>query len=221
MALTRTQILEEVKDTIGITGNYQDRTLLRHIEDVSDYMASAGVPAAVIASPKALGAISRGVSDLWNYGSGGGTLSPYFYQRVIQLSHTQAQTGTDENGEPDAPETPGKEYVLSDADKAEIVAMVLQSINASGSPARIGTVTLPAANWIGNESPYSQVVDVEGATANSQIDLTPSVEQLTIFYEKDLTFVTENDNGKVTVYAIGQKPERDYTIQITITEVRT
>lgn len=100
MALTRLQILEEVKDTIGITGNYQDKTLLRHIDDVSGYMESAGVPAAVIASEKALGAIARGVSDLWNYGSGGGTLSPYFYQRAIQLIHTQAQTGTDENGEP-------------------------------------------------------------------------------------------------------------------------
>ena len=51
------------------------------------------------------------------------------------------------------------------------------------------------------------------------MDLTPSVEQLAVFYDKDLTFVTENEDGVVTVYAIGQKPTNDYTIQVTITEV--
>ena len=51
------------------------------------------------------------------------------------------------------------------------------------------------------------------------MDLTPDVEQLAVFYEKDLCFVTENEGGVVTVYAIGQKPANDYTIQVTITEV--
>lgn len=84
---------------------------------------------------------------------------------------------------------------------------------------RIGQVTLTASAWAGNASPYSQVVTIDGVTENSQVDLTPSAEQLAIFYEKDLAFVTENENGVVTVYAIGQKPENDYTIQVTITEV--
>jgi hypothetical protein len=51
------------------------------------------------------------------------------------------------------------------------------------------------------------------------VDITPSVEELVVFYEKDLTLVTENDNGVVTVYAIGQKPTNDYRLQVTITEV--
>ena len=83
----------------------------------------------------------------------------------------------------------------------------------------IGTVNLPAANWTGSGNLYSQVVSIAGVTENSQVDLTPSVEQLVAFYEKDLTLVTENDDGVVTVYAIGQKPQNDYTIQVTITEV--
>ena len=87
------------------------------------------------------------------------------------------------------------------------------------SLARISEVTLLASAWVGDGSKYSQVVNVEGVTKNSQVDLTPSVEQLAIFYEKDLTFVTENDGGVVTVYAIGQKPQNDYTIQVTMTEV--
>jgi hypothetical protein len=84
---------------------------------------------------------------------------------------------------------------------------------------RIANVNLLAANWIGEKNPYSQIVEIEGVTENSQVDLTPSIEQLVIFYEKDLGFVTENEDGVVTVYAIGQKPENDYTIQVTITEV--
>ena len=90
---------------------------------------------------------------------------------------------------------------------------------SAGSTATIGTVNLLAANWVGSGNLYSQVVSIEGVTKNSQVDLTPSVEQLVIFYEKDLAFVTEQGNGIVTVYAIGQKPENDYTIQVTITEV--
>lgn len=85
--------------------------------------------------------------------------------------------------------------------------------------ARLGEVTLVASEWVGNENLYSQVVNIDGVTENSQVDLTPSVEQLAVFYEKDLTFVTENEDGVVTVFAIGQKPQNDYTVQVTITEV--
>ncbi len=107
--------------------------------------------------------------------------------------------------------------VLTEEDKQVIADMILQSINASS--ARIGYVTILANGWTGDVSPYSQVVKVDGVTENSQVDLTPDVEQLSIFHHKDLAFVTENEGGVVTVYAIGQKPENDYTIQVTITEV--
>ena len=86
-------------------------------------------------------------------------------------------------------------------------------------PAIIGEVTLLASAWEGENSPYSQVVTIEGVTENSQVDLTPSIEQLAIFHHKDLAFVTENVDGVVTVYALGDKPTNDHTIQVTITEV--
>lgn len=88
-----------------------------------------------------------------------------------------------------------------------------------GTSSRIAYATLLSSAWEGEENLYSQVVTIEGVTKNSQVDLTPSVEQLAIFYNKNLTFVTENENGVVTVYAIGQKPQNDYTIQVTLTEV--
>lgn len=83
----------------------------------------------------------------------------------------------------------------------------------------IGEVTLLAGNWVGEGNLFSQVVTINGVTENSQVNLAPSVEQLAIFYEKDITFVTENDGGVVTVYVIGQKPQNDYTIQADIVEV--
>ena len=84
---------------------------------------------------------------------------------------------------------------------------------------RIANITLRANSWAGTASPYSQVVTISGVTANSQVDLTPSASQLAIFHQKDLAFVTENENGVVTVYAIGDKPTNDYTMQVTVTEV--
>jgi hypothetical protein len=106
---------------------------------------------------------------------------------------------------------------FTEQDKQEIIDEVLREIQVA--PAKIGNVTLLANKWVGTASPYSQVVTVEGVTENSQVDLTPNVGQLSIFHHKDLAFVTENEGGVVTVYAIGEKPENDYTIQVTITEV--
>lgn len=94
---------------------------------------------------------------------------------------------------------------------------ILGSLNQTR--ARIAYVDLLAENWVGTSSPYSQVVEIDGVTENTQVDLTPSIEQLVTFYDKDLGFVTENDGGVVTVYALGQKPANDYTIQVTMTEV--
>lgn len=84
------------------------------------------------------------------------------------------------------------------------------------------SISLPSASWKlveGSEVLYRQSVSIDGVTTNSMIDLQPTPAQLAIFYEKDVTFVTENDNGAVTVYCIGQKPMNDYTIQATVTEV--
>lgn len=56
-------------------------------------------------------------------------------------------------------------------------------------------------------------------TSNSKIDLQPTPEQLYTFHQKDVAFTTVNDEGTVTVYAIGVRPEQKYDIQVTITEV--
>lgn len=89
----------------------------------------------------------------------------------------------------------------------------------SAPAAKIGTVTLLASAWAGTDNLHSQVVNIEGVTPYSKVDLLPSVEQLAIFQNKNVTFVTENEGGVVTVYAIGDKPTQNYTMQVQITEV--
>lgn len=97
-----------------------------------------------------------------------------------------------------------------------------QSIGvAGGMPSIVAYVTLLHNKWDGDDKVYSQVVDIVGVTAKSKVDLNPTLEQLATFYDKDLAFVTENEDGVVTVYCIGQKPTNDYTMQATITEVNT
>ena len=84
------------------------------------------------------------------------------------------------------------------------------------------SVTLYADKWTqAADNRYFQVVTVQNATItpNSKVDLQPNAEQLSIFYEKDLAFVTENEDGIVSVYCIGQVPQNSYTIQATVTEV--
>ena len=74
--------IEDVKGALGITGNYLDAAIQAHFDEVVGYLTDAGV------SPEKItvGVAARGVSDLWNYGSGAGRLSDYFYERAKQLS---------------------------------------------------------------------------------------------------------------------------------------
>lgn len=78
-------LLDKVKNALGITGDYQDATLTVYIDEVKEYLADAGVRLEVIESDRAVGVITRGVADLWNYNDG--KLSDYFYQRVSQLTY--------------------------------------------------------------------------------------------------------------------------------------
>lgn len=81
------------------------------------------------------------------------------------------------------------------------------------------SVSLAADSWIGSESPYSQVVTLSDITSNSKVDLQPTPVQLANLADNETILNTANDNGIVTVYAIGNKPIEDYTMQATITEV--
>ena len=95
----------------------------------------------------------------------------------------------------------------------------IMNLTIGGSAPRIVDVSLLAGAWVGNASPYSQIITVEGSTERTQVNLTPSTEQLVVFREKDVAFVTENNDGVISVFAIGEKPKNDYVIQATVFEV--
>ena len=83
--MTEAELILEIKKGLGITGTYQDGTILRHLKDVKAFMASAGIRSDLIDSEASVGLLLRGVADLWNTESGTVKFSPYFYQRLIQL----------------------------------------------------------------------------------------------------------------------------------------
>ena len=88
-----------------------------------------------------------------------------------------------------------------------------------------------ADNWVAEEVTdasgnvvgvrYGQVVNVNNAviTKQSKVDLQLTSEQMVVFYEKDIAFVTENEDGVITVYSVGSIPENDYKVQVIVTEV--
>lgn len=85
--MTENILLEEVKKSLGVTGTYQDETLKNYIYEVLEYLSDAGVSDKVLQSEAVIGVVARGVSDLWNNGSGGVSFSPYFMQRAVQLAY--------------------------------------------------------------------------------------------------------------------------------------
>ena len=80
--MTASEMLTKVKNALGIQGEYMDNTVKEYIDEVTAFLVDAGVQENRITA----GIVARGVSDLWNYGSGEGKLSEYFMQRAAQLS---------------------------------------------------------------------------------------------------------------------------------------
>lgn len=79
-------MLQHVKNCLGITDEYHDNILQAYIDDVGFYLQDAGIPESVVSTAACGGVVARGVSDLWNYGSGGAELSPFFHERAAQLA---------------------------------------------------------------------------------------------------------------------------------------
>lgn len=86
MKLTSEQLLERVKKALNITGEYHDSRIGALVEEVKDYMAKAGVPAAVLETDTVVGTIALGVDSIMENGA----LSQYVISRIIQLRLTPA-----------------------------------------------------------------------------------------------------------------------------------
>ena len=100
----------------------------------------------------------------------------------------------------------------------EIVTQVL----AQALP-RVVTLELKAKDWKFDpeKSSYKQTVKIQdGITLDSRLDLHPDTKMLRTTKQLDLSFVTKNNNDfeSFTIYAVGDEPKEDYTVQATIVE---
>lgn len=84
---------------------------------------------------------------------------------------------------------------------------------------KITTITISAADWVGDNSPYSQDIVLNCTTENSMVNLQPTPEQLAIWQDEGFAFTTYSNNGSVSVYVTGGKPTEDYTVQAIVQKV--
>lgn len=85
---------------------------------------------------------------------------------------------------------------------------------------KIRYVDVIASNWIPDGNRYYQIVEIEGVTEFSKINIQFSEEQREIFANKDFTIAAENHSGTVWIVVTGKDiPTNDYTFQCTIEEV--
>lgn len=95
----------------------------------------------------------------------------------------------------------------------EIVTQVL----AEAKP-RVVSVAL-AEIWNKDaEGKYSQTISLDNITKHSRLDLQPTADMLAELKQLGVVFVTENNDGVITVYSVGNMPTKAYTMQATIVE---
>lgn len=83
------------------------------------------------------------------------------------------------------------------------------------------TITLSAADWNGTQSPYLQIISVAEDLSNRQVALLPDKQVLFQLFTNGTALTTENNGETVTVYAIGNKPAFDITMQAALSKMKT
>lgn len=101
----------------------------------------------------------------------------------------------------------------SDANKPVSTA---QQAAINACKVKRASVTLPTASW----SNLSQTVTISGITVNSKVDIQMDATALGVLIDSGTSAIwMENNNGTITAKCIGDKPNADMTVQVTITEV--
>lgn len=100
----------------------------------------------------------------------------------------------------------------------EVWGCISTSSDGAAAP-KLTSITMLAANWSGENNPYSQIVACNGVNVNSKLDLQPTPAQIVELQDAEVSLMLTNTNGTVTAWAIGGKPTVDYTMDVLITEV--
>jgi hypothetical protein len=108
---------------------------------------------------------------------------------------------------------------LQFGDTASFSVQMEGPFSGGGTSAKVSEILAPVGNWKGAVSPFSQEVAVDGVSRSSKVDISLTQDQLQQLSDRNIVFMTGNDGGIVTLYAIGDKPHIDLTFQATLTEV--
>lgn len=81
------------------------------------------------------------------------------------------------------------------------------------------SVTLEAALWSGDASPYIMTFDIDGVDAETLVSFALTADNIMECYNGDYALAVVNNNGVVTFYAIGSKPTSDIETNVTLWEV--
>lgn len=83
-----------------------------------------------------------------------------------------------------------------------------------------GEVVLTASAWTEGDEGFAQTVSITGGTANSKVDIQPTLAQIVAMQAAGVTaLVIKNDSGVFIAECLGAAPTDDMTIQATITEL--
>lgn len=148
---------------------------------------------------------------------------------TVSCTLGQVCTGT-QPGEntPDAPTATLVQSLLAQTEAAVAAANALRADAAAGrfrgekgepgdAGCRLGRITLAAAGWSA-EPPFAQTVTAPGLTASAVVDLYPTAAQLAALRQQGVRSLTAaNEDGVLTVYALGAAPQTDLTLQVTAT----
>lgn len=104
----------------------------------------------------------------------------------------------------------------SDANKPVSTA---QQAAINACKVKKNTLSLPTASWAGS-GPYTQTVTITGITVNSKVDIQMDATALGVLIDSGTSAIwIENNNGTLTAKALGEKPNANLSVQVTITEV--
>lgn len=84
---------------------------------------------------------------------------------------------------------------------------------------KIINITIPAASWVGT-GPYSQILDIKSATASTKLDIQADADTMATILSRGYCMSIKNDNGEITIHAIGTKPTVDLNVQLLAIEVK-
>lgn len=153
-------------------------------------------------------------------------LSGRLHVYVYEINGTEKHTALHKVFQVNAREKPD-DYIYTPAEQQtwenlyQQINELKNLVSSGGRPAKgVKEIELLAADWqTEHEGKYFQVKEIAHVSESSLLQLTFDDVQLEILQDTVKTFYAQYENGATKIYVLGDKPTRDYTVQLTIEEV--